>query len=181
MWFDTPRRKTLGRLTTNGVGRFRGFGSSGIGNRRGGTVRREGWLLLGPGRGRRDGGGTEGWVLHPRVWFDTAFRKTPGRLTTNGMGASGGAVRTGWAGWVLGLCGSLRQAQGRLSGPPRDSGPAHHERVGASRSDGEPGIQRGRGGMVRREGWLLLGPPFDRLRAGSPGTPEWWMRRGEDV
>ena len=52
-----------------------------------------------------------------------------------------------------------------------DSEPAHHERVGASRSDGEPGLQRGRGGGLRLDCWTLLGPPFGKLRAGSPGTP----------
>ena len=25
------------------------------------------------------------WVLNPGVWFDTTLRKTPGRLTTNGV------------------------------------------------------------------------------------------------
>ena len=99
-------------------------------------------------------------------------------------------------------------------GLPKDSRPAHHERVrvGATGSlrfsengvagsagidgccwvpastgmtlwemsagDGEPGTQRGRGGGLRLDCWTLLGPPFDRLRAGSPGKPGWWVRRG---
>ena len=69
----------------------RAAGSSGCGSGRGGRVRREGWLLLGPGRGRRDSEGTEGWVLYPGVVrhgpfgrLRAGFRKTPGRLTTNG-------------------------------------------------------------------------------------------------
>ena len=56
------------------------------------------------------------------VWFDTALRGTPNRLTTNGGGDGGGEPRTAWEGWVLGLCGSTR-AGGY-------TGPAHHERGG---------------------------------------------------
>ncbi len=58
------------------------------------------WLLLDPGRGRRDGGG----------WFDTGLRETPARLTTNGC--TGGLDRkTG---------GSETRPYGRLGGGGRE-------------------------------------------------------------
>ena len=60
---------------------------------------------------------------------------------------------------------------------PKDSAAAHLERYVANRRVGEPEFQREQGGTVRRDCWTLLDPPFDRLRAGSPGTPEWRVRK----
>ena len=83
VWFDTPRRGTAGRLTTNGVG------PAGAG------ARRTTWVS---------------WVLGA-VWFDTPRRKTLGRLTTNG-GRPGGELNRGLS-RRLGccwLCGSTRSS-----------------------------------------------------------------------
>ena len=49
------------------------------------------WLLLGPGRGRRDGGGLGAASVG---WFDTGLQKIPARLTTNGGGRETGGSQT---------------------------------------------------------------------------------------
>ena len=111
----------------------------------------EGWL---PGSGRlqtgpytrkgcgRPGIGWEGWV-RLAVWFDTGLRKTPARLTTNGVGRALRAV--------------LRRAQGRL-----DAGMAEGWLRGRGRLETGPYTRKGCG--RRRtgwEGWVRLAVWFD--------------------
>ena len=117
LWFDAPRRKTLGRLTTNGVGpRYCAEDRSGLGADTGlpgtaqtgwvPTIGSEAWVLCGSTRPSEDSrsahherGGADDWlgglgaggcvVRHDRP-------KTPGRLTTNGVGPTIGSEA-----WVL--------------------------------------------------------------------------------
>ena len=72
------------------------------------------------------------------------------------------APRTAWVGWVVEVCGSLRQAQGRLSGT----------RVGTPRTGGDR--------PTASEAWLLLAVWFDTgRRVRRPGSPRTgWGRRG---
>ena len=55
VWFDTALRGLQAGSPRTGGAR-RAAGSSGGASGRGGRVRLDRWLLLGPGRGRRDGG-----------------------------------------------------------------------------------------------------------------------------
>ena len=174
VWFDTPRRKTLGRLTTNGVG------ATGAGARRTAWV---GWVIgicgstraAGYGapahheRGRAGGAGARrttwvGWVLGA-VWFDTPRRKTLGRLTTNGGRPRGElnrelSRRLGCC-W---LCGSTRAAG--------YGAPAHHERGRA----GGAGARR-----TTWVGWVLGAVWFDTPRRKTLGrlTTNGGRPRGE--
>ena len=204
VWFDTALRGLQAGSPRTGGAR-RAAGSSEGGSGRGGMVCRDCWLLLGPGRGRRDGGRAEGWVLHPRVWFDAAPSAGSGQASERLQAGSprtgnrrarvrgrraglrrrpyarGGCGREG--GWLGGaVWGRGRSSAGpRLraawatsderggvvrNGPPEDSGPAHHERMGRVGGSGGSGRMGGRGGMVRSGSWLLLGPGRGRRDGG---------------
>ena len=94
VWFDTPRRETLGRLTTNGVGD--GMGAPRIawvgwvvevcGSLRQAQGRLSGTRVGTPRTGGDRPTASEAWVLGA-VWFDTALR-----------GLRAGSPRTGWGG-----------------------------------------------------------------------------------
>ena len=110
------RPKTPGRLTTNGVGAglvvARKTGGSGTRRYLGLDAENGDWL------GSLVAGG---WVVRHGS-FDrlrTGLRRTPDRLTTNGVGDGIGARRTAWVGWVVGLCGSTRASDGLRPGSPR--------------------------------------------------------------
>ena len=82
--------------------------------------------------------------------------------------------RAGGLGAASRGCGSLRQAQDRLSGPPRDSGPAHQERVGWT-GNGYPQGAPLHGRKRRTRGARKTGGsgtrPYERLgRTGSAVT-----------
>ena len=68
-----------------------------------------------------------------------------------------------WPGLGAGECGSLRQAQGRLYGPPKDFGPAHHER----------GAEDGRGSSGCLGWWVPGGhlTDFGRRRPNPGSSP----------
>ncbi len=108
----------------------------------------------------------------------SAVGQALGRLTMNGRGevrgqrSEKGEEGIAWEAWVFGLCGSLRQAQGRLYDPPRTSGRLTtngvFDRLRAGGSVWRPGRKRAlREAPLRvgRGAWVWVAASIGRLES----------------
>ncbi len=122
------------------------------------------WLLLGPGRGRRDSGGESlGGLGVGALWFDTTVRRLPVGSPRTGWGPAGvrGGRLGGLGAGVLWFDSSLRKTPGRLT--TNGGGPVG---LGARKTGGSGTrpYERTRGRVVRH------GSPKDSHPATSTSS-----------